>query len=287
MTWFWLALGAALCLATADLLSKRHLSHLSLPEMVLARLAGVFPACLALLLLVPWPPLDRQFYLAVALAWPLDVAATFMYIRAIQVSPLALTQPFLAATPLFTALTGRLIMGEAPTPAGLGGVLLLAAGAYSLNLHLAKAGWLEPWRAVRREKGSWLMLTVAVIFAYTGVMGRWALLHSSPLFMGAVYPLLVGLGVVAILAARRQLAWSWLRHPWPVLAIALCLTGEILCHFLALASVQAAYMLAVKRLSPLFAVLWGAWFLGEGRLGQHLLASALLAAGAAVIILFG
>jgi drug/metabolite transporter (DMT)-like permease len=57
--------------------------------------------------------------------------------------------------------------------------------------------------------------------------------------------------------------------------------------WLALASVQTAYMLAVRRVSPLFAVLWGAWFLGEGRLGQHLLASALLVAGAAVIIIFG
>jgi drug/metabolite transporter (DMT)-like permease len=287
MSWFWLALAAALCLATADLLSKRYLSDLSLPEMVLARLAGVFPTGLVLMILIPWPPLDRDFYLSVALAWPVEVAATFMYIRAIQVSPLALTQPFLAATPLFTVLTGQVIMGEAPTPAGLGGVLLLAAGAYGLNLHLAKAGWLEPWRAVRREQGSWLMLIVAVIYAYTTVMGRRALQHSSPLFMGAVYPFLVGLGVVAILGARRQLAWSWLQRPWPVLAIALCVAGEIVCHFLALASVQTAYMLAVKRLSPLFAVLWGAWFLGEGRLGQHLLASALLAAGAAVIILFG
>ena len=287
MTWFWLALGAALCLATADLITKRYFSDLSLPEMVLARLAGVAPTGLILLILIPWPPLDRDFYLSVALALPVDLAATFFYVRAIQLSPLALTQPFLAVTPLFTVLTGQAIMGEAPTTAGLAGVLLLAAGAYALNLHLAKAGWLEPWRAIRREKGSWMMLAVSVVYAYTAVMGRRALLHSSPLFMGAVYPLLVGLGVVAVLGVRGQLRWRWLGRPWPVLAVGLCVAGEILCHFLALASVQTAYMVAVKRLSPLFAVLWGAWFLGEGRLWQHLLACAFLVAGAAVILIFG
>ncbi|MBI4798188.1 MAG: EamA family transporter [Desulfarculus sp.] len=287
MTWFWLALGAALCLATADLISKRYFSDLSLPEVVMARLAGVAPTGAILLLVIPWPPLDRDFFVTVSLALPVDLACTFLYVRAIQISPLALTQPFLAITPLASVLTGQVIMGEMPTLAGMGGLLLLAAGAYGLNLHLVRAGWLEPWRAIRREKGSWIMLLVAMAFAYTAVLGRRAVLHSSPLFMGALYPLLVGLGVALVLGLRGQLRWGWLRRPWPALAVALCVGGEIICHFLALASVQTAYMLAVKRLSPLFAVLWGAWLLGEGRLGQHLLASALMAAGAAVILIYG
>lgn len=139
----------------------------------------------------------------------MEVGASFMYIRPIQVSSLALTQPFLAVTPLFTVLTGQWITGEAPTPAGLMGLLLLAAGAYGLNLYLTRSGWLEPWRAVRREQGFWMMLCVAVIYAYTSVLGRKAVQHSSPLFIGAVYPLLVGLGVITILGIRRQLAWGW------------------------------------------------------------------------------
>jgi drug/metabolite transporter (DMT)-like permease len=49
--------------------------------------------------------------------------------------------------------------------------------------------------------------------------------------------------------------------------------------------VQTATMIAVKRTSPLFAVLWGGLLLGEGKLAQHLGATLLMVAGAATILL--
>jgi drug/metabolite transporter (DMT)-like permease len=156
-----------------------------------------------------------------------------------------------------------------------------------LNLHRAQAGWLEPLRAIASEKGSWMMLLVSVIFGYTSVMGRQGALLSSPLFMGGVYPLLAGACVYAAVGLSGRLAWSWLRRPWPLVLLSLCIAGEITCHFLAISQVQAAYMIAVKRVSPIFAVLWGAWLLGEGRLAQHLGASALLGAGAMMVLLLG
>jgi drug/metabolite transporter (DMT)-like permease len=287
VTWFWLALGAAFCLATADFITKRHFSDLDLAEVVLARFACVAPGCLLLLLLVPWPALEPGFISTVALALPAEIAASFLYLRALQVSPLALTQPFLSFTPLFTLLPGVLLLGELPSWPGLAGMGLLVAGAYGLNLHRAQAGWAGPFRAIGHEQGSWLMLVVSLIFGYTSVMGRRGALLSSPLFMGAVYPLLAAACVYLAVGLSGRLAWSWARRPWPLLALALCIGGEITCHFLAISQVQTAYMIAVKRVSPIFAVLWGAWFLGEDRLAQHLGASLLLGAGAAVVLLLG
>lgn len=287
MTWFWLALGAAFFLATADLITKRWLADLDLAEVVLARFACVAPGCLLLLLLTPWPEVDPGFVPTVALALPAEMVASFLYLRALQVSPLALTQPFLSFTPIFTLLPGLLLLGEFPSWPGLAGMGLLVAGAYGLNLHRASAGWAEPFRAIRREQGSWMMLLVSLIFGYTSVMGRQGALLSSPLFMGAVYPLLAGACVYLAVGLSGRLAWSWTRRPWPLLALSLCIGGEIACHFLAISQVQTSYMIAVKRVSPIFAVLWGAWFLGEGRLAQHLGASALLGAGAVMVLLLG
>lgn len=288
MTWFAWALLSAACLASADLITKRYFADLSLDEVVLARFAAITPACLILLFLCPWPAeLGWDFYRPVLMALPAEMAATFLYLRAIQLSPLALTQPFLAFTPVFALLTSHVFMAELPTGWGMMGIALLTAGAYWLNLHESRAGWLQPWRAVAREPGSWRMLLVGGVFAYTIVMSRQAVLASNPWFMGAVYPLVVAALVVGVIAARGRLAWGWLRRPGPLLGLALCLAGMAVGHFMALSLVQAPYMAAVKRTSPLFAVLLGAWFLGETRLGQHLMASALMVAGAVVVVLWG
>lgn len=56
MSWFWLALASAFCMATADYLTKRHFSDLPLGQMILVRLTGLVPVCLVLLALTPMPP---------------------------------------------------------------------------------------------------------------------------------------------------------------------------------------------------------------------------------------
>jgi drug/metabolite transporter (DMT)-like permease len=287
MSWFLLALGSAFSVATGDFLIKRYFSDRPTPEMVLVRWAGMLPMSLVILAVHPWPQVSPQFWPTIVLLLPAEVAATFLYLRAIQVSPLALTQPFLAFTPLFALLSGWLILGELPNGPGLVGVGLLAAGAYGLNLHQARQGWKGPLSAIAREPGSWMMLIVGAIYAYTAVMGRRAILAADPWFMAAIYPLAVGGTITLLLLVSGRLTWGWLRRPWPALGVCLAVTAHILCHMLAISQIQAAYMLSVKRTSLLFAMLYGGLLLGEERLGQHLLAGLLLVAGSAVILLWG
>jgi drug/metabolite transporter (DMT)-like permease len=59
----------------------------------------------------------------------------------------------------------------------------------------------------------------------------------------------------------------------------------VVTHFMALAQVEAAYMIAAKRTSLLFGMLYGAMLFGERHLGRHLLAGALMVAGVATISL--
>ena len=289
MTWFWLALASAAFMATGDFLLKRHFSDRPLTEAVMVRLTGLLP--LGLIVFLLGPPIEWRvepgFWWIVALAMPGEIAATLLYTRALQVSPLALTQPFMACTPLFALISGVLILGEFPSWVGVAGVVLLASGAYGLNVHQARLGWLEPFKAVTREPGSWMALVVSAIYAYTAVMGRNAIMHSSALFMAVIYPLIWACCVLTVLAVKGRLAWGWLRRPWPVAAISLCMCGMALCHFLAISMVQAAYMVAVKRMSILLALLYGGLILGEERLRQHLLAACLMVAGAVLLLVLG
>lgn len=287
MTWVWWALASALGIATADLVVKRYFADLPTTEVVVARFAGLLPASLILLALIEWPPLDSVFFMALGAALPAELVAMFLYVRAIQVSPLALTVPYLAFTPLFAIGTDYLVNGDLPSWAGLLGVVLLVAGAYGLNLHQARLGPAEPLRAIWQERGSWMMLAVSAIYAYTLVLGRLALHHSSPLFTAGFYPLLVIAAVAAVLLPLKRLTWTWLGRPWPAVALAGSMSAMAICHYLALAEAQASYMVAIKRMSPLFAVLYGGFLLKEARLLQHLAAALLMVGGALVIALAG
>lgn len=287
MTWFWLALGSAFCLASADYLTKRHFSDLPVGQMVLVRLTGLVPACLAVLILTPIPPLEAPFYWAAGLALPAEVAALFLYLRAIQISPLSLTMPFTAFTPLFVMGSGWLFLDEVPSAAGMGGVLLVVAGAYALNLHQVRRGWAAPLLAVTREKGSLLALAVSALYGYTITLGKVALAASSPWFMASSYPLGLAAVIIGVLAARGSLGWDWLRRPVAGLGVGLCMSAMLVCHFWSLSLAPAAYMVAVKRLSIIMAVAYGGVFLKEARLAQHLMASGIMVAGAVLILLLG
>lgn len=57
------------------------------------------------------------------------------------------------------------------------------------------------------------------------------------------------------------------------------MSGHFLLHMYAVALVQTAYMISVKRLSGLFSVLFGMAMLGERRVGPQLAGSLLMFLG--------
>ena len=61
MNWLWLTLCSAFFLATADMLTKRYLSHYRTGELVLVRFGVAGALLLPLLLLQPWPELPAPF----------------------------------------------------------------------------------------------------------------------------------------------------------------------------------------------------------------------------------
>lgn len=278
--WFFLSLLAALGLATADALTKRFFSDLSAYRMGVVRILSTAPwMVLALLFLPPAVP-DRTFWLAIAAALPLELAAFFLYMRALKLSPLSLSLPFLAFTPVFMILTGRFILGESIRPGGALGILLIVFGAYVLNLSKMKSGLLGPIRAVIREPGSWIMLLVSFIYSLTAPIGKVAILHSNPWFFAAVYNLVLSVVIVSLwpVAAGGAGARGIFGKPGPMLLIGFAAAVENLAHMMAIAQVEAAYMIAVKRLSLLFGVLYGAWWFGDHNIRERL-------AGAAIMIL--
>lgn len=113
-------------------------------------------------------------------------------------------------------------------------IILVVAGAYSLNIKQTSftvwRSWLLPFKAVFREKGSRLMMCVAL--------------------------LLVG-GFLAVM---------------------------VITHFQAIAQVEVAYFISLKRSSLLFGIVYGALLFGERAVGRHLMAGIVMVAGIVLIM---
>jgi len=288
MSWFGLTLLSAFSLATADALTKRYLSDYRAGQMTLVRFGVTGLLLLPLLVLQPWPAPPPPFWGWVALLLPLEILAMWLYMKAIRDCPLSLTLPYLAFTPVFNVVTAYLLLGETVTPPRFAGITLVVCGAWLLNIDARHDGrgpaFLAPFRAIVRERGSRLMLGVAALYSLTSVMGKGALQYVSPGFFGPFYFVLLGAATTLLFASRDIGKWRLpVRHPWAPLLVGLFMGAMVLAHFYAIAHVEVAYMIAVKRTSLLFGMLYGAWLFGDTGLRRNLTAGALMIAGVYLI----
>ena len=288
MNWFGLTLLSAFFLATADMLTKRYLAHYRPGELVLVRFGVSGGLLLPWLLLQPWPQLSAVFWGWMALLLPLELLAMWLYMQAIRESPLSLTLPYLAFTPVFIVLTGFVFLNESITGAGFAGIMLVVCGAWLLNLKASRNGAginvIEPFRAIAREPGSRLMLITAAIYSLTSVFSKAALLHVTPLFFGPFYFVILGIASAVLFASRDLSSWRALgRHPLAHLGVGVFMAAMVVTHFYAIEHIEVAYMIAVKRTSLLFGMFYGAWLFGEKGLTKNLAAGTLMVLGVYLI----
>jgi drug/metabolite transporter (DMT)-like permease len=261
------------------------------------------PFLLPLLLSISWPETDLVFWQTVGLLVPFEIFALLLYMQALKVSPLSLSIPFLAFTPVFIVLTGWLVLDEKVTIAGVLGILCTVTGAYVLHIKSSNKGLLEPLKAIAKEQGSRLMLAVAGIYSLTSVLGKKAIQHSDPIFFACFYFVLLGIVTPLSLGAlcwitngfgsqnKQSTLWPFKktgRNPWGAWwAVGLAQTIMVISHMWAIHLITAAYMIAVKRTSLIFSVIYGKLIFKEKEITQRLAGASLMVLGVGLIVLAG
>ncbi len=276
--WIGLSVLCALAWASSDLFSKRAMVRGEADEatIVWAKYLLALPFALPLLFF-GIPHLSARFFWLQAIAFPLEIFALLLYMRAIRLSPLSLTLPFLSLTPAFLLVVGFLFLREIPGPIQVAGVLLVVFGGYLLS----GEGWV-PLVAMRKEPGSWLMIAVSLIYAFTAALGKMLINESSPTFFPAYYLAAITLlfSPIALLRKDRRLRFS--RN---VFFAGFFHAGMVITHIMAIVLTQASYMIALKRLAGLFGVIYGRLFFGEKKLLRRLIAAGIMFAGALMVSL--
>jgi len=285
MPWLPLALLTALLAAASDALTKAFLRPLGTFKMAAGRVLGPIPFLFPLLLFQHWPSLDKVFWEALSALLPLETAALILYMEAIRVSPLSLTVPFLSFSPAFMILTGAAILGERLSVQGILGIFFIVIGSYMLHIKSVGAGWFAPISAIIRERGSILMLGVAFLYAITSVLGKLAIRHSSPLFFASFYFVAHGVFAGLFLAIFFRIRPWVLVYECPkgIFWVGLSQAMMVIFHMWAISLAPAAYMIAVKRLSVLFGVVFGYLFFKERDLASRLFGATLMAGGVFII----
>lgn len=285
--WFYYALITAFSQATSDAITKKTLQRADEYIVAWLRLLSSVPYLIIALFIIEIPKTDSTFWTALISALPLEVTAFILYIRALKESPLSLTIPFLAFTPVFLIFTSFLILGELPDKSGAAGVILITAGAYTLNLHMRKKGLFKPIKAIIKERGSLMMLIVSFIYSITSSIGKLAILHSSPTFFGAVYFLILTLAFtpVVMLKSRNNLSQIIKNYKFFGL-LGFFHSIMIITHMIAMSLTQVTYMIAVKRTSLLFSVGYGYLLFKEEKIRERLLGSILMIIGVVLIVAF-
>ena len=234
--------------------------------------------------------LDNAYWLVALPSVLCNALANLLFVRALQLSDLSLTIPYLSLTPVLALLSSWLVVGEIPAASGIVGVAVIGLGALVLNPSGANGSGFHPLRALREEKGSLAMLGVACLWSVSVAFDKRALAHSSPIAHTAVLAV-TGALILNHVRQRRSDA-VLLERLRPVggllMVTTLVITAALIAQLWSYHYVPVAYVEAIKRsLGMVGAVAVGWWFFNEGSMGRRLAAVGTMAGGVCLILLTG
>lgn len=131
-----------------------------------------------------------------------------------------------------------------------------------------------------------MMIGVAFIFSLTSTLGKRATLLSTPLFFGTFYTFLLALFLSPVALIRLR------KHPVNLqsqlktfLLIGLFYALMVVFHYQALVMVDVSSMIAIKRTSLLFSILYGGFVFKESNIGERLCGGVVMIVGVMLITL--
>jgi drug/metabolite transporter (DMT)-like permease len=307
MLWILLALLGAVTNAAYFIIIKKYIAVLD--PRLLTGLGFTGGGCLlfAFSALHGFPSHGPDFFPAVTITTILNILGLFLIFRALSASDLSLSVPLLSFTPVILIGTSSVLLKEMPSLSGVFGICIIVSGSYVLNIAAGYHHFLDPVRSMVQNRGSWYMLIVAFLFAVSINFDKVTLLNSDPFFGMALTVLSIGIAFLLVsayspIAGRRsppdrsphgpdqedspKRAFSPVHLTALSLLIGLCVAIEAASINIAYSLQIVAYVIALKRLSIIFMVLYGTIVFSEHEIAQRVMGAALMVSGAIIILLF-
>lgn len=286
MNWFICAVLTAFFESIKDIFSKGNLKNIDEYIVSLSLTLFALPFLIPFLLFIKIPHLGNQFWTALFFGGTLNVIATILFMKAIKYSDLSITVPMVAFTPLFLLITSPLIVGEFPTSFGLIGIVLIVTGSYILNIKEKHRGYLAPFRALLKERGSKLMLVVAFIWSITSNFDKVGVQNSSPIFWIIAIDMFISLVIAPIVFYKSRINVNQVSTDLITL-VPIGLFGALTAIFQmkALTLTYVAYVISIKRTSAITSVFFGHLIFNERGIEERLIGALSMILGVLFIML--
>jgi drug/metabolite transporter (DMT)-like permease len=241
---------------------------------------------------VRWHALAPAFWSNMTLCAVLAVAGNALLVAALHRTDLSLLGPINAYKAVLSLALATVVLGEVPSAFGVLGVALIVLGS---ALVVDRAPGQQRVHAVARlfgDRGVQLRLAALVCSATEAVFLKRAQAYASPFttFLAWVFLGVVPAALAAVLLVRRdvRVQLERLRREWPSYGALAITTGAMqLATLLAFRALPVGYALALFQLSAVVSVLLGARYFAERSIRRRLAGSAVMVAGAALIVTLG
>jgi uncharacterized membrane protein len=227
---------------------------------------------------------NTTFIIALSLSASLYTITSILFFKTLKESPISLTLPILSFVPIFTLITSPLILREYPSMLGMTGIVVTVIGSYILNLSKRVDGLFEPLLSIVKEKGSRRMLIIASIWSITSNVDKLAIVNANPF----IYPLYLNTTITLFLTCvllLKRTSFVVILKKAHLLAPVGITTGVLsVCQTIAFSMTIVPNVVAVKRISALFGILWGKWFFNEENLRERFFGAAIMVVGVVIIV---
>jgi uncharacterized membrane protein len=286
MTWFIFSISCAIFEALKDLNSKRGLEKLD--PLLITWLFFLLTTCMCapILFFQEFPKLNSTYFYCLIAHGAMYGLSVYIYMKAISISKLELSVPLIMFTPAFILISAPVTLGEFPNLTGIIGTFLIVIGAYLLKIDNLKYGLLAPIRALLEERGSRLMLLVALIWSFTSIVDKIGIRNSNPIFWGiTLYAFISFYLTILVLFKRRNIFRTIQGNFLSIFKIGIYNSLQMLSYVFALNLGQTAYVLALKRTSVLFIMIFSFFSSKETAIFQKFFAAFVMFIGVVLILL--
>lgn len=241
---------------------------------------------------VEWRALAPAFWWNMSLCAVLAVAGNALLVAALHRTDLSLLGPINAYKAVLSLALATAVLGEVPNAFGIAGVLLIVVGSV---LVVDREPGQQHASAVARlfgDRGVQLRLAALVCSATEAVFLKRAQAFASPFttFLAWAFLGVAPAALAAVLVVRRDLEAHLRRlgREWRSSVSLAVTTGLMqLATLLAFRAMPVGYALALFQLSAIVSVLLGARYFAERSIRRRLAGTAVMVAGAALIVTLG
>lgn len=275
---------SGLAFASLDLIRKLLAGRIDALALVFYMSLGAVPFVASVAVFQGVGTVSHGYVLPGFGALALNLMGNLGFIHSVRLSPLSRTIPLLSLTPAFTAIMAIPTLGEVPSRAQTAGIVLVVAGALTLN---SEGHVLRVFSGLFREKGALLMIGVALLWSLSGPFDKMALAHASVLFHALVMTVGVAVGAFLILWSQRRLALlSGARsEAWLLFASMVAVTVALVFQLLSIKGVFVSLVEAFKRsLGSVVAVVLGRTIFGEAVRPFQIVAVLVMVSGVVLIL---